>query len=122
MRLLIALLLAAILLWPQPCAAEGEYFRVTVTFYTGGDEEQGTKDSITASGLPLFDGCAASYVGAFPLGTRLHLVGWGDVIVADHGTGPESGERWVDIFIPESKGGKEMALELGVITLMARVR
>lgn len=75
---------------PAPEAAPGRTLRVVAVAYS----LQGT----TATGLPVGPGVVAVDPSVIPLGTRLHVPGYGDAVAAD--TGGAVRGAMIDVWLP----------------------
>lgn len=72
-----------------------------LTFYSGDSSENSQAGAVTCTGQPLREGIVANNV--LPLGTKIFLEGYGEVIVADHGGSQFNSEERLDVFISGSK-------------------
>lgn len=102
----------------RPAAPPPEPMRMLATAYTHatpGGCVNGTGDGLTAMGIKVQEGIAAVDPNVIPLGTRLHIQGYGEALAADTG-GAIRGNR-VDVFFDSPS----RALNWGVRRVEVRV-
>lgn len=99
-------------------AAEGHYVSLKTTGYSNDSisiNVAAWRDGITASGTVARVGTCAADWSVYPVGTVLHVTGYGPCIVEDRGSAVQG--QHIDLFF----NTRQEALDWGVRTKLARV-
>lgn len=82
---------------------EPEYKEFILTFYTSLESENSSAGAVTCQNKPLSPGGVANNV--IPQNTKIHLEGYGQVVVNDRGSDKYFGvDNRLDVYIPRESG------------------
>jgi 3D (Asp-Asp-Asp) domain-containing protein len=100
-----------------PDSTLGVTLEVTVTAYaTGGDG--GAVGTITASGTHVHWGTVAADWREFPLGTRLRIEGFEDVVFVVEDTGSGVHGQLIDIWFPDLPTAQAFGTQRRLVTVL----
>ena len=90
-----------------------EYKEFILTFYTSLESENSSAGAVTCQNKPLSPGGVANNV--IPQNTRIHLEGYGQVVVNDRGSDKYFGvDNRLDVYIPRESGESDKQYSLRV--------